>query len=83
MSEIVQCPFCGGTDSEDNATQQAALYCVQVKAATGQRAYQVQCNCGAKGSIELHHLNALAKWNHRVPIPTEPVERKAIEAAES
>lgn len=80
--ELKPCPFCGGTDSEDNATQQAGLYLVSFKSAIGKTAYRVECQCGVMGPSDLDQRVAATSWNRRAPSTLEAELEKAREALE-
>lgn len=62
--EVKPCPFCGATDSEDNAVQEAGVVCTSFKSPVG-LAWRVECNCGAHGAADLDYFKAIQKWNRR------------------
>lgn len=77
MSELIPCPFCGGTDSTDNACQMAKIATRSFKSAIGKTAYQVECGCGAKGPADLVWGKANAAWNTRTPaVPLQEGEKR-------
>lgn len=59
------CPFCGGTDSEDNACQMAKVVTRQFRSAIGVPAYRVECGCGAQGPAKLDWIDAERAWDTR------------------
>lgn len=65
IADLKPCPFCGGTDSTDNACQEAAVHPLEFKAPTGQRAYRVICACGAQSGADTNYFKATAAWNTR------------------
>ncbi|QIG76680.1 hypothetical protein EVC28_056 [Rhizobium phage RHph_I1_23] len=70
MSEQLKpCPFCGATDSEDNATQQAGVHLVSFKSPVGKPAHRVECQCGSAGSAHIGPMSAMALWNRRADDP--------------
>lgn len=62
--ELLACPMCGGTDSDDNAIQEAKLYLHHLNGPLG-RYYRVVCNCGVEGPPGKLHTDAITAWNTR------------------
>ena len=75
MLDLKNCPFCGATDSDDNACQEAGVICTEVPTAAGARGWQVVCRCGASSPKQLTAAEAIAAWNRRAPqaVGPEPV----------
>lgn len=65
MQNLKPCPFCGGTDSVDNAVQEAKVVNRQVPTPLRKRGWEVQCECGAKGPRSLDYHESAALWNNR------------------
>lgn len=59
------CPFCGATDSEENACQQAGVVTRAFKSPAGGMAYRVECCCGASGPAMAGMLAAEGAWDRR------------------
>lgn len=62
---LLPCPFCAGTDSEDNACQMAKVVIRSFNSVIGKRAYRVECGCGAIGPPDLDFWKARENWNRR------------------
>jgi len=62
---LLPCPFCGGTDSEDNACQMAKVVTRSFMSAIRKTAYRVECGCGASGPADLVWGKAREMWNAR------------------
>lgn len=62
---LAPCPFCDGTDSEDNACQMAAVEIHAFRSPIGKTAYRVDCSCGASGAPDLVWSKARELWNTR------------------
>ena len=75
MSNLLPCPFCGATDNEDNATQQAGVVLTQFKSPIGRPAHRVECQCGASGAAHLGAIGAIELWNRRHPAPSKPKQQ--------
>lgn len=59
------CPFCGATDSTDNACQSAGVITRMFKSAIGVPAFRVECCCGAQGPAKLDWMDAEGAWDKR------------------
>lgn len=81
MDELLPCPFCGRTSSEDNACQSAAVHGRAVKSPIGP-AWQIECVCGAHGARQLLAVDAIQSWNTRAT-PPAPVEQDVERAKEA
>lgn len=49
MSGLSDCPFCGGTDSVDNACMESKIHVQGFRSAINTQAWRVECRCGASG----------------------------------
>jgi hypothetical protein len=59
------CPFCGGTEDENNACQMAKVVLRPFRSAIDTTAYRVECGCGAQGPGVHGHVAAVDAWNNR------------------
>jgi hypothetical protein len=62
--KLQPCPFCDGTDDEDNACQMAKVVLRPFKSPVG-TAFRVECGCGAKGPPAVGYDAAGQAWNAR------------------
>lgn len=79
---LATCPFCGGTDSEDNACQMAAVETHAFRSPIGKTAYRVDCSCGASGAPDLVWSKARELWNTR-PAAQRPADYGAWQPIET
>jgi Lar family restriction alleviation protein len=63
--KLEPCPFCGGTDSEENACQMAKVVLRLFKSAVNKTAFRVECGCGAHGPATVGYDAAGHAWNNR------------------
>lgn len=66
-AELAACPFCGLTDSIDNATQEAGVSVRPFRSPAGGTACRVECACGASGPSKREGWAATEVWNRRSP----------------
>lgn len=78
--ELKPCPFCGGTDSAENATQTAAVHLTDFRSAIGTRAFKVECIvCSVYGPSAPTPTSAIKLWNCRaaLSVPAQGAEPAA------
>lgn len=63
--KLEPCPFCGGTDSEENACQMAKVVLRPFRSSVGTTAFRVECGCGAQGPSAIGYDAAGRAWNVR------------------
>lgn len=72
MTELLPCPFCGGSPSEFRAMDESHHSHAEVEF------LQINCqDCGASSVCSEHQDEVVAAWNSRAPA-SEPVERDEI-----
>ena len=69
MTELLPCPFCGGVRQEIGGPAESFIY--------------VLCECNASSSTRESEACAIAAWNTRAPVATQPMtpETEALIAA--
>lgn len=63
MSELLPCPFCGGTDEADKID-------VEYEDDTSNLIWWMACDCGARGPVADNIEKARKAWNKRAPPST-------------
>lgn len=66
QESLKPCPFCGKTDSDDNACVESPITPHTLRGPNGALFTRVWCACGASGAGKEDYIEALAAWNRRV-----------------